>query len=161
MRSQPVGQVLCHAADAEPVGVHAAAADRLDDVEQLLAVGEHEEHRRQRADVLREGAVPDQVAGDAEELDHHHADGVDAVGHLDAGQLLDREQVGEVVHHPAQVVDAVGVGNVGVPGLALTHLFLAAVVIADVGREIDDLLAAQLAARCAARRASRDAADRR
>ena len=54
------------------------------------------------------------------------------VGHLDAGQLLHGQHVGEVVHHAAQVVDAVGVGDVGVPGLALAHLLGAAMVEADV-----------------------------
>ena len=53
-------------------------------------------------------------------------------------------QVGEVVHHAAEIVDAVGVGDVGVPGLALAHLLGAAVVIADVGDRVDDLLAVEL-----------------
>ena len=57
---------------------------------------------------------------------------------------LDRQHVGQVVHHAAQVVDAIGVGDVGVPGLALAHLFGAAVVKADVGHGIDDLLAVEL-----------------
>ena len=45
--------------------------------------------------------------------------------------------------HAAEVVDAVGVGDVGVPGLALGHLLGAAVVVADVGDDVDDLLVAQ------------------
>ena len=72
--SQPSRQVLGHAADAEPARVHAAAADRLDDAEDALAVVEHVEDRRHRAEVLGEGAVPDQVAGDAEQLGQHDAD---------------------------------------------------------------------------------------
>ena len=63
-----VRQVLRDAADAEPARVHAGAADGLDDAEGLLAVGEHVEHGRKRADVAGEGAVPDEVADDAEEL---------------------------------------------------------------------------------------------
>ncbi len=75
----------------------------------LLAVGEGEEHRRHGADVLDVGTQEQQVAGDPEELGHHDADDVDLLGHLDAGQLLDREHVRQVVHHAAEVVDAVGV----------------------------------------------------
>ena len=142
--SQPSGQVLGHAADAEPVRVHARAADGLDDVEDPLAVGEHVEDRRHRAQVLGEGAVPDQMAGDAEQLRHHDADDLGAVGNLDAGQLLHRQHVGQVVHHAAQVVDAIGVGDVRVPGLPLGHLLGAAVVVADVRHGVDDLLAVEL-----------------
>ena len=98
-------QVLRHAADAEPARVHPSAADRFHDVEDALAVVEHVEDRRERAHVLREGAVPDEVAGDAEELAQHHADHLRPRRDVDAGELLDRQHVGQVVHHPAQVVD--------------------------------------------------------
>lgn len=54
------------------------------------------------------------------------------------------EYVGQVVHHPAEVVDAVGVGDETVPGLALGHLLGAAVVVADLRDAVDDLLAVQL-----------------
>ena len=53
-------------------------------------------------------------------------------------------EIGQVVHHAAQVVDAVGVGNVGVPGLALAHLFGAAMMKADLGNGVDDLFAIEL-----------------
>ena len=140
----PVGQVLGDAADAEPVRVHARPADGRDDgVEEPLAVLEHVEDGREGADVLGEGAVEDQVAGDAEELAEHDADHLGAVRHLDAAELLDREDPGEVVHHAAQIVDAVGVGDERVPGLAFAHLLGAAVVKADVGDAVDDLLVAQ------------------
>ena len=67
-----------------------------------------------------------------------------AVRHFDARQLFHRQHVGQVVHHPAQVIDAVGVGDVGMPGLALAHLFRAAMVKANLGHGIDDLLAVEL-----------------
>ena len=75
------------------------------------------------------------MADDAEQLGQHDADDLGAVGHLDAGQLLHGQDVGQVVHHAAEVVDAVGVGNVGVPGLPLAHLLGAAVVEADVAAQ--------------------------
>ena len=67
-----------------------------------------------------------------------------AVRHLDAGELLDGEHVRQVVHHAAEIVDAVGVRDVGVPRLPLAHLLGAAVVIADVGHRVDDLFAVEL-----------------
>ena len=124
--------------------MHAGAADRLDDREGALAVAEHVEDRRKGSHVPGEGAVPDEVADDAEQLAQHDPDHLHPIRHFDAGQLLDGQHVGEVVHHAAQVVDAVGVGDVGVPGLALAHLLGAAVVVADVGHGVDDLLAVQL-----------------
>ena len=63
---------------------------------------------------------------------------------LDARELLHGEAVGQVVHDAAEVVDAVGVGDVGVPGLALGHLFRAAVMVADVEHAVLDLLAVEL-----------------
>lgn len=84
------------------------------------------------------------MAGDTEELGQHHADGVDLLWHLDAGQLLDREHVRQVVHYPAEVVDAVGVGDEAVPGLALGHFLGATVVVADVRYAVDDLFTVQL-----------------
>ena len=58
--------------------------------------------------------------------------------------LLHRKDVGEIVHDPAQVVDAVRVGDEGVPGLPLPHLLRAAVMEADLGQAVDDLLAVEL-----------------
>ena len=89
------------------------------------------------------------MADDAKELRQHHADDLRARRHLDAGQLLDGQAVGEIVHHAAEIVDAIGVRNVGVPRLALAHLFGAAVVEADVGYCVDDLFAIELQERCA------------
>ena len=127
-------QVLGDAADAEPVGVHAPAGDGLDDVvEEDLPVLEHVEDRRERADVLGVGAVEDEVAGDAVALAEQHADELRPVRDLDAAELLHREDVGQVVGDPAEVVHAVGVRDVRVPALALGQLLLAAVVVADVG----------------------------
>src|SRR5690606_21603915 len=72
------------------------------------------------------------------------ADHVDPLRHLDAGQLLDGQHIGQVVHHPGEVVDPVGIGDVAVPALALAHLFRAAVVVADLRYAVDDLRAIEL-----------------
>ena len=139
-----LGQVVSDAADAEPARVHASAAHRLDDVEDALAVVERVEDRGKGPHVLGEGAIPHQMTGNAEQLAHHHSDHLGAVRHVDAGQLLHRQDVGQVVHHPAEVIDAVGVGNERVPRLALAHLLGAPVVKADLGQAVDDLLAVEL-----------------
>src|SRR5690606_5757459 len=144
LANQPVpatGQVVGDAADAIPGRVHTEAGDGLDHLVRPLPVGEGEEHRGHGADVLDEGAQEQQVVLDTEELGHHDADHIDPLRHLDAGQLFHGEHIGQVVHHPAEVVDPVGIGDVAVPALALTHLFRATVVVADLRYAVDDLLA--------------------
>ncbi len=140
----PLRQVLGDAADAKPVRVHPRPADRLDDVEHMLAIGEHVEDGRQGAQVLGEGAVEDQVRGDPEQLGHHDPDHFRPVRHLDARQHLHGQQIGQVVHDAAEVIDAVRVGDVRVPGLAFAHLFGAAMVKADLRHDVHDFLVVQL-----------------
>ena len=53
-------------------------------------------------------------------------------------------QVGQVVHHTAEIVDAIGVRDVGVPGLTLAHLFRPPVMEPDVRHRVDDLFAVEL-----------------
>ena len=102
------------------------------------------EHRRHLPQVLRKSAIPDQVADDAKQLRQHHANHLGPGRDLDTGQLLHCREIGQVVHHAAQVIDAIGVWDVGVPGLALTHLFGAAMMEADLGNGVDDLFAIEL-----------------
>src|SRR5665213_3086815 len=45
-------QILRNPADAEPARMHPESADRLDDFEGALTIGEHIEHRRHGADIL-------------------------------------------------------------------------------------------------------------
>ena len=84
------------------------------------------------------------MAGYAKQFGQHDADNLDAVGDLDSGQFLHRQHIGQVVHHAAQIVDAIGIGDIGVPGLALPHLFGPPVVESDFGDRIHDFLAVQL-----------------
>ncbi len=135
---------MSDATDAVPGRVQTETGDGFDHRVRLLAVGEGEEHRGHGADVLDVSTQEQQVAGDPEELGHHDADDVDLLGHLDAGQFLDREHVRQVVHHAAEVVDTVGVRNEAVPGLTLGHLLGTTVVVTDVRYAVDDLFTVQL-----------------
>ena len=54
--------------------MHPPAGDHLDDVEDLLPVGERVENRRHGPDIGGKGAEPDQMAGDAEQLGQHDPD---------------------------------------------------------------------------------------
>ena len=137
-------QVRRHAADAKPVGMHARPANGFDDAKRALPIVERVEHRRKLAQVLRERAVPDQVTDDPKQFGQHHADHLGARRNRDTRQFLHGRKVSEIVHHAAQVIHAVGVRNIGMPGLALAHLLRAAVMESDLGHGIDDLLAVEL-----------------
>ena len=84
------------------------------------------------------------MAADPEHLREHYPNHLDPLWHLDAGHLLNCHNVGQVIHHAAEVVDSIRVGNEGVPGLALTHLLCAAVVIANIRYGIYEDLAIEL-----------------
>ena len=74
----------------------------------------------------------------------HHADHLGTRRNRDPGQFLHGREVSEIVHHAAQIIHAIGVRNIGMPGLALAHLLRAAVMESDLGHGIDDLLAVEL-----------------
>src|SRR6266404_1038078 len=124
--------------------MHARPGDRLDNAESTLAVVEREEHGRHLSKVLRESAIPNQMADNAKQLGQHHADDLGASRHLDTGHHLDRCEIRQVVHHAAEIVDPVGVRDVAVPGLALAHLLGSAMVEADLWNRVDDLFAIEL-----------------
>src|SRR5690606_29907132 len=67
---EPVIQVVPGTADAQVVVQHAGAGQLLENVQQLLAFPERIQKDRGGAQVQRERAEPDQVAGDALQLAH-------------------------------------------------------------------------------------------
>ena len=67
-RTPTFGQVVRHATNSEPCGMHAPAGHHLDDIEDLFATVESVEYRRHGTNVMGEGAQPYQVAGDAEQF---------------------------------------------------------------------------------------------
>ena len=132
------------AADAEVAGHHALAGDGLEDAQQLFALAEAVEEDGERADVHGVRAEPDEVRVEARQLVEQHAEPLRALGDLESEQLLDRQAVGQVVGHRAEIVDAVGERDDLLVELGLAGLLDAGVQIADVGRERDDGLAVDL-----------------
>src|SRR5262249_13905302 len=137
-------KILRNAADAKPVRMHPRAADCFDDFERTLAVVERVEDGRHLSDVLCEGAVPDQMADDSKQLCEHHAYDLCARRHKDTAQLLYGHEVGEIIHHATQVIDAIGVRDIGMPALAFPHFLRAAMVKSYLWYGIDNLFAVEL-----------------
>src|SRR5579872_1847479 len=63
---------------------------------------------------------------------------------LDSRQLFVSHEISEVVHHSAEIINAVGVGNIGVPGLALAHLLRAPMMKADLRNAVNNDFAIEL-----------------
>ena len=74
----------------------------------------------------------------------HYPDDLRSRWDFDLRQFLNGHQIRHVIHYAAEIIDPVGVGNVGVPGLPLSHLFRAAVMEADLRHGVYDLLAIKL-----------------
>src|SRR5215469_2868567 len=115
--------------------MHPRTSDGFDNSKRTLTVVEGKEDRRHLPHVLRERAVPDQMTDDAKQLRHHYPDYLPARRYFNASQFFKSGEVGEVVHHSAKVVDAVGVRNVGVPALAFSHLLGAGMLRTHIEKE--------------------------
>ena len=87
-------QVLREPADAHRVVGQARAAELLEQVEDQLPFAQAVQEHRDRADVHRVAAEPDQVAGQPLQLREDRADVLRAARHLERQQLLDRLDVG-------------------------------------------------------------------
>jgi len=124
--------------------MHAAATNGFYDIEDLLAITEHIKDGRELPEILRKGSIPHQVTGDAEELAHHDADHLGTFRHFNARQFFHRQQVRQVVVYTTKVIDAVGIGNIGMPRLPLGHLLCAAMVKPDIGHGIHDIFSIEL-----------------
>ena len=87
---------------------------------------------------------PHQVAVEPLQFDQQHADPLDALRHLEAQQLLDRQHVAERVRVRAQVVHALDERDHLLPLLLLHRLLDAGVQVADGRRDRQHGLAVQL-----------------
>ena len=138
-----LGQVVLQAADAVVVGVEAPAGGRLHQVEDVLAVAEGVEDRRERAELHAHVAEEQRDVGDAGHLEEDRADPLGPGRRLDLHELLGGEDERHLVGEVAQPVDAVDErGDLRV--LAdLGELLVAAVHVADDRLGRDDLLAVE------------------
>ena len=130
LRLSPGGQFPRHAPDARVVRSEPGAREGLDPVGEELPRVEEIPEVRKRAYVHEVGAVCHEVVPDAAHLADEHAYPLRPLRDLKPQELLDRHAVADVVHHRRAVVEAVGVGDDGVPGVVFRLLLEAAVQIA-------------------------------
>ena len=115
---EAAGDVLHHAADLEVAGVHPLARGHLEQVEDELALPERVPEHRDRPEVERARAQPDQMRGDPVQLEVDHPQVLSARRHLDVEQRLDgaaerhRVEVVAQVVHPLDDRDHLPVGLV-------------------------------------------------
>ena len=133
--------VLGHAADLDVARVHALAGGRLEEVEDLVALAEAVPEHRNRAEVERRGAEPDEVRVDAVELAVDHAQVLRSLRHRLFEQLLDAHAERERVEVVGEVVHALDERDHLPVGLVLAVLLDPGVDVADERREVPDHLA--------------------
>ena len=116
----------------EPAGlevarVHAHAGDELEEVEHGVALAEAVPEERDRPQLERTRAEPDQMRVDARQLAEQGAHPGGLRRRLDAEELLDREHEGELVDLEGEIVDPLRVRD-GLPPRLLLHVLLEACV---------------------------------
>src|SRR6185436_13248066 len=89
--------VLCEPAGLEVARVHPDAGDELEEVEHRVTLAEAVPEERNRPELERARAEPDQVGMDARELAEERAHPGRLGRGLDAHKLLDREHEGQLV----------------------------------------------------------------
>ncbi len=137
-------QVLGDAADLDVARVHPRPAGHLEEVEDLVAVVEAVPEERDRSELERRRAEPDEVRVDAVQLRQRHPRPGGAARHLDPEELLDREDVEELVRVEGDVVDARRVRHRLPPRLVLHVLLEARVEVADDRADARDRLAVEV-----------------
>ena len=141
-----VGNVVAGAAHLEEPVQQTRADERLEQVEDQLALADAvEKDRRAAAEraahVHAPRAEPEQVRRDALQLGADHAQVLRALRHLDLADLLRRQHVRELARHRGHVVGLRRDGRVLRVGQRLGQLLVAAVEIADHRVDGDDGLA--------------------
>ena len=124
--------------------MHAPTADRFYDIKNSFPVSEHIEYGRELPQVLGKGPIPNQMTGNPEQFTHHDPDNLCPLRHLNTRQLFYRQQIRQVIVDPPEVINPVGVWNVGVPRLALGHFFGAAMMKTNIRYRIHNILTVQL-----------------
>ncbi len=126
--------------------VHPQTGYRLQEVQDLLALPEPENHPRGGADLHRSGGEPHQVGGDPLEFHHQHSDDGRPLGDLlgDTEQLLHRQAVGRLVVQRREVVGPGEEGDRLRPGAELAALLDPGMQVTDHDPGLDDRLALDL-----------------
>ena len=132
------------AANAEIRGHHALAADHFVNPQQIFTLAEAIEKDRHRAQVQSMGTQPHQVRADALQFGKHYPHPLRPRRDLHSQQLLYRQNIAEIVHHGAEVIDAVGERNHLLVELGFAGFFDPGVEEADIGHESDNLFAIDL-----------------
>ena len=139
-----VVQVAVDPADAEVVEEHPLAGERGQQVDDLVALDERPQDRRQAAEVERHPAEEEGVAGDPVELGREHPDVLGPARDLHVEQLLERHDPGPLAEQRADVLERVEVADRLVVVGVLAELLDAAMQVAEDGVDVDDLLAVEL-----------------
>ena len=137
-------QVAVDAADPEVVEEHPLAGQRGQHVDDLVALDERPQDRRQPAEVEGHPAEEERVAGDPVELGGEDPDVLGAARHLDVHQLLEGQDRRPLVEQRAHVLERIRVADGLVVVGVLAQLLDAAVEVAEHRVEVDDLLAVEL-----------------
>ena len=135
-----VGLVL-QAADAESVRGEARAAIFLEDLENLFAIAEGVEQRRDGADIERMRAQPELVAGDAVQFGEDDADMLGARRRFHVEKFFDRLAVAQTVRDRGHVIHAVDIRIEHRISAVLANFLDAAVQIADDALEAQNFFA--------------------
>ena len=139
-----VVQVAVDATDPEVVEEHPLAGQRRQHVDDLVALDERPQDRRQAAEVERHPAEEEGVAGDPVELGREDADVLGPARDLDVHQLLEGEDRRPLVEQRADVLERVRVADGLVVVGVLAQLLDAAMEVAEDRIEVDHLLAVEL-----------------
>ena len=137
-------QVAVDATDPEVVEEHPLAGQRRQHVDDLVALDERPQDRRQAAEVERHPAEEEGVAGDPVELGREDADVLGPARDLDVHQLLEGEDRRPLVEQRADVLERVRVADGLVVVGVLAQLLDAAMEVAEDRIEVDHLLAVEL-----------------
>ena len=137
---EPGRDVLREPTHLEVAGVHARAADHLEQVEDLVAVVEAVPEERDRPELERRGTEPDQMGVDSVELGQRHARPGRLARCLELEELLDGQHVEELVRLEGDVVDPRRVRDRLPPRLRLHVLLEPRVEVADDRADARDRL---------------------
>ena len=119
-------------------------AHAIQKVQNLFPIVEGVKERRKPTEVHDIGAEPEEMAGNAIEFRTDDPDVLGTKWRLDPGELLHGEHEAMVVEHPGQVIHPAGVGQKLLIGAVLTHLFMAAMPVADDRVGLDDEFSIQI-----------------